>query len=400
MAQYRYKALNNKGRMLSGVMSAGNEIDLETRLKVTGLDLTDYTELTSKRSRGANKISTKELILLCVQLGQLEKAGVPILEALDDLRDSADTLKMKNLMTEINEEVRGGHMLSAALAAHPAIFDEVFVGLIKAGEKTGQLYQVFFHLATHLRWVHEIHSKIVQSTRYPIFLLLLMGGVISLMMMYVVPKLTSFLLSQNIELPIYTKALIQTSLIFQNYWYLFFTAPILIFATLRILINSSQDIAFMYDNLKLQLPFFGKVIRKIEMARFCRFFSITFVSGIGVLECLDVASNIVKNKVIKEAIEDARKKVSEGVSLTNSLRSTNHFPVLVLRMFKVGEDSGGLSEALENVNQFYDKEVDDAVSAAIGLIQPTLTILMGMIMLWISMSVFGPLYNSFSKMNF
>ena len=144
----------------------------------------------------------------------------------------------------------------------------------------------------------------------------------------------------------------------------------------------------------------GNTVRKIETARFCHFFAITFKSGIDILECLDVGRRVVKNKVIRESIKGVRVKVSEGSLLTDALRQSNHFPSLVIRMFKVGEETGNFDKSLENVNFFYDREVDDSVSAMIAMLQPALTIILGGIMFWVTLAVFGPLYSSFSEMNF
>jgi type IV pilus assembly protein PilC len=401
MPIYKYEALNINGKVVRGSLTAANEIDLESRLHGIGLDLLEAAESkTSSFSFVGSKISTKDLILICIQLEQLERAGVPILEALNDMRDTSDTPAVKTLMTEVAESVKGGKMLSAALAEHPATFDEVFVGLIAAGEKTGKLYEVFAHLAEHLKWGSEIRSKIKKATTYPLFLLALMFGIVALMMLFVIPKLSSFLLAQNFELPVYTRALIATSNFFKNFWYLLILIPITTYFSVSIIARVNEPFAYFIDSMKLNIPILGKTVRKIELARFCRFFSITYKSGIGILDCLEIASNVVKNKVLKESILLTKKSVSDGNSLTASMRSANQFPNLVLRMIKVGEDSGNLDKTLENVNFFYDREVNDSVNAMLGTIQPALTIILGGIMLWVSIAVFGPLYSSFSKMNF
>jgi type IV pilus assembly protein PilC len=399
---YNYKAIDKKGKITRGTLSAVHEIDLESRLSQLGLDLVDSEELKSNISKlfGSKKITHKELILFCVQLEQLDRSGVPLLDALTDMRDSSETPAMKNLMADITETVKNGTIFSKALAKHPEIFDEVFVGLVAAGEKTGQLYDIFFHLASHLKWVHEIRRSIKKATTYPIFLLCLMMGIISLMMLFVIPKLSSFLLSQNFELPIYTKALIATSHFFQHYWYIVFAFPVLLVIMIKVMCKQSYAFAYGYDKFKLMIPVIGSTILRIEMARFCRFFSITYKSGIGIMDCLTIAQGVVNNKVIKVAIETAQRSVGDGISLTNALKAIHYFPTLVIRMVKVGEDSGNLDKTLENVNFFYDKEVADSVSGLLGMIQPALTILMGTLMLWITIAVFGPLYGSFSKMNF
>jgi type IV pilus assembly protein PilC len=400
MPLFKYKSINKLGKTIRGQITAANEVDLENRLSDIGLDIIDYKEVSNNNYSFGSKISARELILFCIQLEQLEKAGVPLLDSLSDLRDTAESQKMKNLMSDVTESVKNGSVLSSALGSHPEIFDEVFIGLIAAGEKTGQLHTVFFHLAAHLKWVHEIRSKIKKASTYPIFLLTLMCGIIALMMLFVIPKLSNFLNSQSFELPIYTKALIATSNFMQGNWYYVFFGPILLFFAVRISCKFFPLVSHFVDHVKLSLPVFGPLIRKIEMARFCRFFAITYRSGIGILDCLDISSNVIKNQIIRESVIQARNSVYDGVSLTASLRGTGHFPSLVVRMIKVGEDGGNLDETLESVNFFYDKEVNDTVNSILGMIQPALTIIMGGLMFWVTVAVFGPLYSSFSKMNF
>lgn len=400
MATYSYTALNEKGRQIKGQMSAANELDLEDRLKVIGLDLISLKELKGGKKATFGKVGLQDLVIFCIHMEQLERAGVPILEAIADLRDTADNLYFKNIIAEIYESVRGGEVLSGALAKHPKVFNSIFVALIAAGEKSGNMQDIFQHMGNHLKWVNSITRKIKKASYYPTFLLFLMSGIIALMMLFVIPKLSGFLKAQNFELPVYTKALIATSDAFVNYWYVIFGIPILLFFGVKILAKVYEPFAYGLDQFKLRIPYIGSTIRKIDLARFCHFFGIMYKSGIGILDCLDTANSTITNRVIKDSVAIVKKSVSEGHSITDSLRMSNQFPNLVIRMFKVGEDSGNLDVTLENINFFYDREVDDAVSNMVGTIQPTLTIVMGGIMMWVSMAIFGPLYNSFSKMNF
>lgn len=401
MTFFSYIALNEKGRRIKGNMTAANEVDLEHRLKELGLDVIELRILKEKTgSIGRASVSLKDIIILCIHLEQLERAGVPLLDSIADLRDTTDSIKVKNLMAEIYDSVRSGSMLSAAMASHPQVFNEVFTGLVAAGERTGQLADIFHHLGHHLKWVHDIRGKIKKATYYPMFLLALMAGIVSMMMLFVIPKLSGFLKAQNIELPIYTKLLISFSDFFANYWYVLLIVPVAIFIFIKTMCKSSSTFAYHFDNFKLCIPAVGMVIRKIELARFCHFFAITFKSGIGILDCLDIAHNVVDNRVIKESISTARRAVSEGSSLTTALRVSNQFPSLVIRMFKVGEDSGNLDTTLANITFFYDREVNESVNNMVGVVQPALTIILGGIMLWVSVAVFGPLYGSFSKMKF
>lgn len=400
MPAFNYTAINSLGRRMRGVVIADNELDLESRLKQLGLDLIDSKEVVAKRSSRFGRVKLKDMIILCMHLEQLDRAGVPLHEALADVRDSSESPKLRDVMTGVYESVKNGQILSKALEAYPKIFGSIFTGLVAAGEKTGNLSESFHHLADHLKWSADIRRKIKKATRYPIALVVMMTGVISTLMIFVVPKLVDFIIAQGFTIPLHTRALIAVSHAFEYYWYLILGIPFGTFILLMILYRTSARFAYKVDAIILKTPLIGPVIRKIDMARFTHFFSVMFNSGIDVLDSLEAAKAVVGNRVLRESIDLVKTNVTEGNSLTSSLRISSQFPNLVIRMFKVGEDSGNMAEALENINFFYNREVNDAVEAMVGMIQPTLTVVMGLIIFWVIASVFGPLYESFSKMKF
>lgn len=399
MPAYTYTSINEKGRSIRGAMVAENEIDLEGRLKEVGLDLVTYKEKKHKTG-GKSKIKLKDMIVLCLHLEQLCRAGVPIHESLADVRDSTESSKLRDIMTDVLEKVKTGNGLSEAFAFYPRVFNEVFVGLIAAGEKNGNLTESFVHMSDHLKWSNDIRRKVKKAVSYPITLLFVMSGVIAILMIFVVPKLIKFILDQGFDIPIHTRALIATSEAFQNYWYLIFGIPFVGFIMMLSMYRTSESFAYKVDNLMINLPVLGPTIRKINLARFTHFFSVMFKSGIDIPEALMASRNVVGNRVIKESVEVVHRSIVEGNNLTNSLRTSNQFPTLVIRMFKVGEDSGNMNDALENIKFFYDREVNDAVDGMVGLIQPIMTIVMGGLIFWVIAAVFGPLYQSFSQMKF
>lgn len=399
MATYNYSALTERGRTIRGTMFAENEIDLETRLKEVGLDLVRYREQ-AKKSGGSTRIKLKDMIILCLHLEQLTRAGVPIHEGLADVRDSTESVKLRDLMTDVLEKVKTGSSLSEAFAHYPRVFNEVFIGLIAAGEKNGSLTDSFVNMSEHMKWTNDLRRKVKKATTYPVVLLIVMSLVIAVLMVAVVPKLLKFLIDQGFAIPFHTKALIYTSEAFQDHWYLIFGLPIGAFILARILYRTSEPFAYMMDGLILKLPVIGPTVRKINLARFTHFFSVMFKSGIDIPEALLASRNVVRNRVIKESIDIVHRSIVEGNNLTNSLRISNQFPTLVIRMFKVGEDSGNMNDALTNIKFFYDREVSDSVDSMVGMISPTLTLVMGGLIFWVIAAVFGPLYQSFSNMKF
>ncbi len=399
MAQYTYSALNERGRRISGNMVAENEIDLETRLKEIGLDLITYREQSRRASRSA-KIKLKDMIVLCLHLEQLSRAGVPIHEAIGDVRDSTDSAKLRDIMTDVLEKVKTGSTLSEALANYPRVFNEIFVGLVAAGEKNGNLTESFMNLSMHMKWANDLRRQVKKAVRYPIGLLIVMSIVIAILMTQVVPKLIKFITDQGFDIPFHTRALIYVSEAFQSHWYLIFGVPIGLFILIMTLYRTMEPFAYAVDNIMLKLPVIGSTMRKIDLARFTHFFSVMFKSGINIPEALVASRNVVKNRVIKESVEMVHRSIVEGNNLTSSLRISNQFPTLVIRMFKVGEDSGNMNDAMSNIKFFYDREVSDSVETMVGLIQPILTLVMGGLIFWVIAAVFGPLYQSFSQMKF
>lgn len=398
MPHFSYVAIDDKGVEIKGSIMADNEDELEYKLSELSLDLISFKQ--QSRSRFTilpSKISTKELILLCTHFEQLDKAGVPIMQVIEDLRDSTDNLMIRDLMQDLYESVKSGKMLSEAMAEHKDVFDNVFIGLLAAGEKTGSMHQSFRYLSDHLKWNRDIKNKTTKAIRYPIFLLMIMFGVTAIMMIFVIPKLTDFLLQQEFELPFYTKALVTSSDFFKNNWQYILFIPIILVILHKILYRTSNEYGYLYDSFVLKCPFIGMTVLKIDVARFSQFFLITFKSGIDVISCFEIVKKVVSNKRIKATIDQVIVDVSDGSAISVALRRTKRFPNLVIRMFEIGERTGNMSASLENVKFFYDAEVNDSVETMVGIIKPALTIVMGGLLLWITMSVFGPLYSSFGN---
>jgi type IV pilus assembly protein PilC len=397
MANFRYKAINNDGKYISGKISAENPSELMSLLKSSSLELVSYREEKNTALNFLNSISSSELVTIFIHLEQLDKAGVSIIDSIQDLKETTDSTKLKNLMQEIYESIKNGSLFSESLAKRPDIFKPTYVGLIAMGEKTGNLSASFANIVDDIKWNIEIRRKTRKAIVGPLFGIILMFLVLGVMTAVVVPKVTGFLSAQSIELPLLTVALVNFSNFIQGNWGKILLTPILIWITIKIL-ERFPLIHVKIDYLKLKTPIFGSIITKIESAKFCQFFSMTFKSGLGVLECLDSSSIALKNRAIRSGIAFVRQQVSDGQSLSGSISSTKFFPNLVVRMFKVGEESGNMENALKNIKYFYDKEINDSIDRLVGLIQPTITVVMGGMIAWIAIAVFGPIYSTFSNL--
>lgn len=399
MATFNYKAIDQTGRHAQGQIDALNEVDLELRLERMGLDLITFRSSTkSSNTFAKNRVSNRDLVMFCFQLEQLTSAGVPILEGLNDLRESTQNLYFQKVLGAIAGEVEGGKMLSQALAEHPDVFDEVFVNLVGAGEQTGQLPAVFDNLSNTLKWQDELLSQTKKLLAYPLFVLVVVLAAVTFLMVYLVPEMVKFLNSLGQELPLNTRILIFISDAFVNYWWLIITVPLVLAAAGVAYVKQSAEARYRFDYLKLKLPLTGDILHKIIMARFARYFALMYQTGIPILQAIKTCEKIVGNRVIADALSRAHAQINAGDSMSESFHNAGLFPPLVVRMIKVGESTGALDKSLLNISYFYDRDVNELMQKMLKLLEPALTVILGLILAFIMVSVLGPVYDSFSKM--
>ncbi len=398
-SKYTYKALDQaRNKIVKGTIQVNNEYALEQLLSESNLALISYKKLSSSviNLSFLDKITSKDLIAFFIHLEQLEKAGVPLLDSLSDLKEFSDNQKIRDMSADLYESVKGGKLLSEAMEKYSKVFDPVMISLIRMGEKTGGLQAAFKNIYENLKWSNEIKRKTVKAIRYPIFSLFILLVVTAIMLKVVVPKVMTFIVNQGIAIPSYTSALIATSDFFEAYFVNFILFCIVFFVFIKIA-SKNKKFAFQVDKLKLKLPLLGNIIVKIEMSKFTRFFGVTFSSGIPILECLQISGDIIKNSVLRMDIERVKEEVSDGKSVYNALASSQYFPSMVLRMFKVGEESGNMTDAMENIQYFYSMEINDSIDKIIGTLQPSIIFVMGGLMAWVILAVFGPIYGNFDN---
>lgn len=398
MSLYRYRAMDKDGKLRNGNLDAVNESDLEQRLTRMGMDLirADITE-EKRASVGQRKVEKTDLINFCFHMEQLTRAGVPMLEGLSDLRDSVDHPRFREIVANLIDEIEGGKSLSAALQEHPTIFDTLFVNLIKAGEVSGELAKIFESLASTIKWQDELNKSTKKLLSSPLFVGTAVIGVTIFLMVYLVPQLVGFITSMGQELPLHTKALIATSDFMVQYWYICLIVPVATYFGIRILIRVNPKARYLADLYKLRAWRIGPVLQKIILSRFANFFAMMYAAGIPILRCLEIAEGIVDNLVIRTALQQAREDIQEGEPISKSFQNTGLFPPLVVRMLKVGETTGGLDKALLNVSYFYDRDIRDSIDKVQAMIQPSMTVILGLLLGWVMLSVLGPVYDTISN---
>ena len=385
--------------MQRGSIDAMNTVDLELRLKRMGLELITFESIKKSTMLAAKRISRKELVTFCFHMDQLMRAGVPIIDALTDLRDSVENPAFRQIVASLLEDIEGGLKLSEAMANHPSAFDNVFVALISTGEQTGQLPEVLSKLTENLKWQDELAAQVKKAMTYPIFAGVVIIGVVFALMIFLVPQLAVTMKALTPNPPPQTLALIAVSAWMQKYWYLVVGLPIVSVVTLIFLAKTNEEVRYRIDALVLKLPIMGPLTNKIILARFSTYFALMYQSGISVLECIRISEKIVGNRVIEQGLQRVGREINDGSGITQAFQNVHLFPPLVIRMLKVGETSGGLDTALLNVSYFYNRDVKEMMGRLQEMIQPVLTVVLGGILILILLTIFSPMYDVIAKVN-
>lgn len=400
MAKYHYKAVNSDGKLVEGSIEAANESDLEYRIANMDLDLIRFkADQASILSFSIRKIDRKELINLTFHLEQLIKAGVPIIDALIDLRDSGSNPQLRDVLGSLVENIGSGKTFSQALAMHPKIFNNSYVSMAEVGETTGRLAEVLADLSEMLRWQDELTAKAKKMSVYPSFVFVVVLLVVAFLMVYLVPQLEPLMSITGEEVPGYTKALMATSGFLQSFWYVAIALPVLLFVLVKFALMSSYRARMIYDRVKLKIWLFGPIAYKIKMARFSNYFAMMYASGISVLDAINMSKRVMGNLVLEEALTRAHSQITEGETISDAFANAGLFSALVVRMLRVGENTGAMAESLKNVSYFYDREVRETIETIEPAIMPVITIILAALLGWVGISVLGPIYDTVAKVS-
>ena len=400
MPLYKYKAIDTSGKFIQGSLDAGNVQDLEFRLEKMELDLVKFKQKQHGSDLfGKNKVGRRDLINFSFYLEQLTRSGIPILEGLTDLRDGEENPTFRDVITGVIEAIEGGDTFSESLGHYPKIFVHVFVSLIKVGERSGKMGDVLVDITNTLKWQDELLSKAKKIMTYPAVMGSLVFTVIMFMMIFIVPDIMSALVGLGGKIPFETRALMATSNFLVNYWYLVIFTPIAVFFTLKYFYQTSSQAKFKMDGLFLKLWLFGPISEKIKISRFTRYFALMFASGITVLDAINLSKSVVSNAVLEDGIDRAWQQISEGGSISESFKNIGIFPPLVVRMLRVGESSGQMDKSLNNVSYFFDRDINDSIDKMEPIIQTAMMASIGLVVMWLALSVLGPIYDTISTVD-
>ncbi|MBF0444544.1 MAG: type II secretion system F family protein [Magnetococcales bacterium] len=398
MPHYYYRAATSKGSIRRGWLKAENEQDLDFRLTNLGLILISHTYSKSGAFSGlrfwaAKTVERKSLILFCIHMEQMLAAGNSIQVALEGAQESTESPQLREVITSMLADILNGVNFSDALESHSPVIPISFSNMVRVGERTGELVEIFQGLGQNLKWEDEIKSKAAQAIRYPAFTGLIILAVGLFMMIFIVPQLMSFLSMMNQDVPLITQALLIVSGFLVNWWWTIFLFPFGFLLTIRFLCKRSPRTHLKIDRLKLKIWFFGPLIYKIFLIRFTNNFAMMYSAGVPILEAINLNVKLSENREIMRRLQSVVSHVSNGRTLSSAFRDAEVFPPPLPKLMEAGEEGGQLSSALLNASYFLDREIQSTVNKIQSMIEPMLTLIMGIMLVWIILSVFLPVYN-------
>ncbi|MDR1661352.1 MAG: type II secretion system F family protein [Azoarcus sp.] len=397
MNRYRYRACDAQGCLIDGELDAAGPGELETRLRGRGLDLIRAKPAPVwAKCRQTRRVSRRELIHFCFHLEQLLDAGVPILDALADLGEGSGGVH--SLAADLRAEIERGQALSAAMAKHPQIFDEIFRGMLRAGEATGDPVFVLRQIGADLARADEIRAQARKIAIYPLVVAAILGSAVMVALTQVVPQIATLFRDMGEALPLSTRMLTGFSAWFGQYGWLLPLVPAVLAVSLSIASARHFGLRLRLHALALRLPLIGPIRQRLALARAAGALAMLYASGIPVTEALACAAHATPNLAIRAGIEAACANIAAGQGIASAFESTGLFPRLVTRMLHLGEQTGRLDTALGQLVHFYERDAREAIERLQASIEPALTVTMGLLILWIALAVLGPVYDIITRL--
>jgi type IV pilus assembly protein PilC len=386
---FEWEGKDKNGKIVRGEMRAGGEAMVSASLRRQGIMT---TKVKKRRMSGGRAIKQKDIAIFTRQLATMMRAGVPLIQSFDIVARGSTNPKVTRLLTDIRSDVETGTSLSAAFRKHPLYFDALYCNLVEAGEAGGILETLLDRLAIYQEKTMAIKNKIKSALIYPIAVLVVAFVVLAVIMIFVIPAFKQVFTSFGADLPAPTLMVMAISEFFVQYWWAIF--GFLIGGTYFFIQSwrRSERMQKTMDRLLLRVPVFGELVNKSAVARWTRTLSTMFAAGVPLVEALDSVGGASGNAVFAEATEQIQKDVSTGSALTTSMQTTGVFPVMVLQMVAIGEESGSLDQMLGKAAEFYEDEVDEAVKGLSSLMEPFIIVILGTLIGGIVVSMYLPIF--------
>ena len=401
MPLFAYKGRNARGELMQGVLEGADSGAVADQLFSTGVTPIEIneTKAVAKQSEDSlwerlteKKVTSMDVQLFSRQMYTLLKSGVPIMRGLAGLQESAISKSFGRVIKDLRESLDSGRELSAAMRRHPDVFTAFYLSMVRVGEMTGRLEEVFLRLFEHLEFDRDMRERVKTALRYPTFVVIAMVLAMVVINIFVIPAFAKVFESFNTQLPLMTRILLATSNFTQDYWALLLGIAVVAFFGFRAWIKTVKG-RYEWDRIKLRLPVAGKIIHKATMARFARSFSLSARSGVPIVQALTVVSQTVDNAYLTSRIEQMRDGVERGESILRTAVTAAVFTPVVLQMIAVGEESGSLDDLMDEIAQMYEREVDYELKTLSAQIEPILITFLGAMVLVLALGIFLPIWD-------
>lgn len=394
MPTFAYVARTRDGRTQKGTQAAENRQSVVMMLQARGLT-PDRIQETSKNGaaggRKGAKVKTAEVLVFTRQLSTIVNSGLPLLQGLDILAEQMEEPRFANIIKTIGQDVEAGATFSESLRKHPRAFSDLYVSMVRAGEASGNLDGVLLQLADYLEATEELKRRIRSAMTYPVVAFSMIVLIAAGLIVWVVPQFEEIFSSFGKELPLPTQLLITTSKILRSIYALGVVAAFIVAIIMVRMYGQTEVGRYHLDRIKLRMPIFGKLLRKVAISRFTRTLSTLTRSGVAILGALEIVERTSGNEVFARAIRNAADNVRNGETLADPLARSGEFPAMVTRMIGVGEKTGALETMLSKISDFYDSEVKAAIDGLTSMIEPILILMMGIVVGGIVIGLFMPI---------
>lgn len=395
MPVYKYRALNAQGQITKGLVEAPSidsvaELIIDRKLTIVSVRENKKALITIPIPV-LRKVKKRSVVIFSRQLAVMIAATVPIVQALRILIVQTNDKMLKDVILDMANDIDGGMKLSSAFAKHPDVFSDFYVAMLRSGETSGRLERVLNYLATQMEKDYDLISRIRGAMVYPAFIIVAMFGVGAVMLIFVVPKMTSLLQDTGAELPFMTQLMVGTSNFLVGYWWALIIACIAIVALFRFVLRSTYGREH-WDYFKLQIPVFGALFKKIILSRFATGLSTLIKGGVPISRALQITSDVVSNASFKKILEDTVREVEDGNSITTVFLQNKMVPTMVPQMMSVGERTGRMDEVLDRLGEFYSREVDTMIGSLTSLIEPMIMIILGVAVGFMVSAIILPIF--------
>lgn len=400
MGVYAFRGIEAAtGKTVKGYRDADSQKALRAALRREGVLLTSASEEAEQEARQKREIdllafmrrpSTSDVAVMTRQLATLVRAGIPLVESISALVDQTEKESLVKVLSSLREDLKEGTAFNKALSEHPKVFPTLYVNMVAAGEASGTLEAVLERLADFMEDQAKLKGKVTSALAYPVLMTIIAGALVGVLMVAVVPKVTSIFANLGQELPWYTTLLIFVSDTLADYWWLILLAIAGCVYGFRRWVATPAG-RLRWDTLLLRLPLFGRLNLLVAVARFARTLSTLLASGVPLLTAMDIVKNVLENRLLEDVVKAATGSIREGESIAEPLRRSGQFPPMVTHMIAVGEKTGQLEQMLENVSRAYEADVETKVTTMTSLLEPLVIVVMGGMVGFIAMAILMPL---------